>query len=278
MIYRATGLRYRYPDARRDAVQDIELAVPRGAFYAVIGPNGCGKTTLLKLLLGALDPHAGRIAYDDRPLDDWPRRELARRVGVVPQSEELVFPLTVRELVAMGRYPHLGPWHGERAADRSAVGSAMARCDIAELSARPMSTLSGGERQRARLARALAQEPDTLVLDEPTASLDIAHEMGIFELLRGLADSGVTVLMVTHNLNVAARYADRLLLLDRGDPVAEGTPADVFTADTLETVYRWPIAVADHPGPGPDTGAPQVTPLRGGRHDRGNGAEAEEDR
>ncbi|MGK7311918.1 MAG: ABC transporter ATP-binding protein [Candidatus Longimicrobiales bacterium M2_2A_002] len=263
MIYRAAGLRYRYPDARRDAVRDVELAVPRGAFYAVIGPNGCGKTTLLKLLLGALDPRAGRIAYDDRPLDAWPRRQLARRVGVVPQSEELVFPLTVRELVAMGRYPHLGPWHGERAADRSAVGSAMARCDIAELSARPMGTLSGGERQRARLARALAQEPDTLVLDEPTASLDIAHEMGIFELLRGLADSGVTVLMVTHNLNVAARYADRLLLLDRGDPVAEGTPADVFTADTLEAVYRWPIAVADHPGPGPDTGAPQVTPLRG---------------
>ena len=262
MIYRAVGLRYRYPDARRDAVRDVELAVPRGAFYAVIGPNGCGKTTLLRLLLGALDPSAGTVAYDDRTVDDWPRRELARRVGVVPQSEELVFPLTVRELVAMGRYPHLGPWHGEGAADRSAVGSAMARCDIGDLAARPMGTLSGGERQRARLARALAQEPDTLVLDEPTASLDIAHEMGIFELLRALADSGVTVLMVTHNLNVAARYADRLLLLDRGRPVAEGTPSEVFTAETLETVYRWPIAVADHPGPGPDAGAPQVTPLR----------------
>jgi iron complex transport system ATP-binding protein len=164
----------------------------------------------------------------------------------------------------MGRYPHLGPWHGEGAADRSAVGSAMARCDVAEFATRPVGTLSGGERQRARLARALAQEPDTLVLDEPTAALDIAHEMGIFELLRGLADSGVTVLMVTHNLNVAARYADRLLLMDRGRPVADGAPGDVFTAETLQTVYRWPIAVADHPGPGPDTGAPQVTPLRNG--------------
>ncbi len=287
MIYPADGLRYRYPDAHRDAVLDVDLAVPRGAFYAVIGPNGCGKTTLLRLLLGAIRPDAGAIEYDGRPLgkrrapgshdpasgrpstldaDPWDRRELARRVGVVPQSEELVFPLTVRELVAMGRYPHLGPWHGERAADRSAVGSAMARCDIAEFAGRPVGTLSGGERQRARLARALAQEPDTLVLDEPTASLDIAHEMGIFELLRGLADSGTTVLMVTHNLNVAARYADRLLLMDRGRPVAEGVPGDVFTAETLETVYRWPVTVAPHPGPGPDAGAPQVTPLRNGRN------------
>lgn len=270
MIYRATGLHYRYPGARRDALRDVDLAVPRGGFYAVIGPNGCGKTTLLRLLLGALGPAAGQIAYDNRPLDDWRRRALARRIGVVTQSEEIVFPISVRELVAMGRYPHLGPWRGEGAADRSAVGAAMARCDVAEFASRPVHTLSGGERQRARLARALAQEPDTLVLDEPTASLDIAHEMGIFELLRGLADSGTTVVMVTHNLNVAARYADRLLLLDQGRPVAEGPPDHVFSASTLRAVYRWPVRVASHPGPGPDTGAPQVTPLRNGRSSRGD--------
>lgn len=262
MIYRARSLRYRYPGAAGDAVHNVNVSVPRGALYAVIGPNGCGKTTLLRLLLGALTPRAGDVMYADRSVGDWPRRDLARQVGVVPQTEELVFPLSVRELVSMGRYPHLGPWRGEGSGDRAAVGAAMARCDVAGFAARPVNTLSGGERQRARLARALAQEPETLVLDEPTASLDVAHEMGIFELLRALADSGTTVLMVTHNLNLAARYADQLLLLDGGRAIAEGTPGDVFSSDTLETVYRWPIAVVRHPGPGFDAGAPQVVPLR----------------
>lgn len=262
MIYRAGGLRFRYPGAARDAVHDVNVSVRPAELYAVIGPNGCGKTTLLRLLLAALEPGAGEVVYCGRSVADWPRRELARRVGVVPQTEELVFPLSVRELVSMGRYPHLGPWRGEGAGDRAAVGAAMARCDVESYASRPVGTLSGGERQRARLARALAQEPDTLVLDEPTASLDVAHEMGIFELLRGLADSGTTVLMVTHNLNLAARYADRLLLLDGGRAIAEGSPGEVFSASTLEAVYRWPLAVVEHPGPGSDTGAPQVIPLR----------------
>jgi iron complex transport system ATP-binding protein len=266
VIYRATDLAFRYDGADHDAVHGVDLAIPRGAFYAVIGPNGCGKTTLLRLLLGALDPAVGAIRYDDRPLDDWKRRDLARRVGVVPQSEELVFPLSVRELVAMGRYPHQGTWRGETAGDRRAIRTALETCDVADLADRAVGTLSGGERQRARLARALAQEPDTLVLDEPTASLDIRHEMGIFELLRDLADGGVTVVMVTHNLNVAARYADRLLLLDRGRPAAEGDPGAVLDPATLEAVYRWPVATAPHPGPGPDAGTPQVTPLRGDPH------------
>jgi iron complex transport system ATP-binding protein len=262
LIYDATGLSYRYPGAPEDAVAAVDLAVPAGSFYAVIGPNGCGKTTLLRLLLGALEPGHGTVRYEGRPVRDWPRRELARRVGVVPQSEALVFPLTVRDLVGMGRYPHLGSWRNEGPADRAAVARAMETCDVAGLAARPLGTLSGGEQQRARVARALAQEPDTLVLDEPTASLDVSHEMGIFELLRSLADRGVTVLMVTHNLNVAARYADRLLLLDRGRRAAEGPAHSVFTRDTLERVYRWPLMVTAHPATGPDTGAPQVVPLR----------------
>jgi iron complex transport system ATP-binding protein len=262
MIYEARGVSHRYPGAGADAVDAVDLEVGRGCFYAILGPNGCGKTTLLRLLLGALDPHRGEVRYDDRPLRQWPRRELARRVGVVPQGEALVFPLSVRDLVAMGRYPHLGNWRGESAADRAAVDRAMATCDVDGLAHRSVGTLSGGEQQRARLARALAQEPDTLVLDEPTASLDISHEMGIFELLRSLADRGVTVIMVTHNLNIAARYADRFILLDRGRMAAEGPADAVFTRRNLERVYRWPLLVASHAADGPDAAAPQVVPLR----------------
>ncbi len=260
--FRARGLAFTFRGAARPAVDGVDLDVPRGALYAVIGPNGSGKSTLLRLLLGALRPDAGTIRYADRDLADWSRRDLARRVGVVPQVEELAFPLTVRELVAMGRYPHLGTWRSEGPEDRRAVDEAMDRCDVLEMADRPVATLSGGERQRARLARALAQQPETLVLDEPTAALDIRHEMEIFELLHRLAGGGdVTVLLVTHHLNLAARYARRLLLLDRGRPAAEGTPRQVLTRDTIRRVYRWTVAITDHAGPGRDAGAPQVVPL-----------------
>jgi ABC-type cobalamin/Fe3+-siderophores transport system ATPase subunit len=262
MSFQVQAVSFRYPHATVDALNQVELQVPDGAFYAIIGPNGCGKTTLLRLLLGALAPGAGTVRYDGRPVGEWPRNELARRVGVVAQIEPLAFPLTVRELVGMGRYPHLGAWGAEGPADRAAVDAAMATCDVVGLADRPMDTLSGGERQRARVARALAQEPDTLVLDEPTASLDIAHEMGIFELLRGLADRSVTVVIVTHNLNIAARYADRMLLLNAGRTAAEGEPAAVFTAHTLETVYRWPLTINHLAGDGSDAGSPQVVPRR----------------
>jgi len=264
VVFRTAGLSYRYPGAERPALDGVDLAVPRGALYAVIGPNGSGKSTLLRLLLGVLRPDAGGVGYDGRPVADWPRRELARHVGVVPQVEELAFPLSVRELVAMGRYPHLGPWRSAGHADREAVDEAMARCNVLDMADRPVDSLSGGERQRARLARALAQRPDTLVLDEPSAALDIRHEMEIFERLRRLADDdGVTVLLVTHHLNLAARYAPRLLLLHRGRPAAEGTPGDVLTEFNVRRVYRWPVAIQPHAGPGRDRGAPQVVPLAG---------------
>ncbi len=262
--FQTRGVVHCYPGAERPAVDGIDLDVPRGSFYAILGPNGSGKSTLLRLLLGALAPTSGAVLYDGAPVGSWSRRDFARRVGVVAQGEEAVFPIRVRDLVAMGRYPHLGPWRRESAADRAAIEEAMERCDVAEFATRPFSTLSGGERQRARIARALAQQPATLVLDEPTASLDVMHEMAIFELLGTLAErDGVTVLLVTHNLNLAARYAHRILLLDRGRPVAEGPPGQVLKRDILEAVYHWPMAVTAHPGPGPDAGAPQVVPLTG---------------
>jgi len=243
-------------------VDGVTLDVGPGEIFAVLGPNGSGKSTLLRLLLGALRPTSGQALVMGTPLERWDRRELARRIGAVSQAEDLSFPWTVRELVEMGRYPHLGPWRNPGPEDLEAVAAAMVRCDVVHLADRLVSTLSGGERQRARIARALAQRPEALVLDEPTVALDVGHEMRIFELLAGLAeDDGVTVVVVTHNVNLAARFADRLLLLDAGRAVATGSPAEVLRRDILESVYRWPLAILPHPGPGPDRGAPQVVPL-----------------
>lgn len=259
--WRCSALSFRYPGAARAALEDVSLEIASGACTALIGPNGSGKSTLLRLLLGTLSPLAGEVRFREREVRRWGRAALAREIGVVPQEEEAAFPLTVRELVAMGRYPHLGPWRREGVADRRAIDSALERCDVVQLADRAMSTLSGGERQRARIARALAQEPGTLVLDEPTTALDVRHEMEIFELLRDLGRAGVTVLLVTHNLNLAARYAERLVLLHRGRIAAEGTPSAVLTRERVESVYGWPVSIAPHPGPGPDAGAPQVVPL-----------------
>ena len=262
-VFEARDLRFRYEGAVTPAVDGVNLAVGAGALYAVIGPNGSGKSTLLKLLLGALRPGGGTVTYSSRPVSERTRRSLAQQIGVVPQGEEMAFPVTVREMVAMGRYPHLGVLGRSGPEDRVAIDEAMERCDVAEFGGRLISTLSGGERQRVLIARALAQRPTTLVLDEPTVSLDIRHEMEIFELLAELsARDRVTVVLVTHHLNLAARYADRLLLLDRGTPAAEGSPREVLTQDTIQSVYHWPVFVSAHPGPGPDTGAPQISPTR----------------
>ena len=259
-VFEAEGLTLRYAGAAAPALAGASLDVRPGRFTAVLGPNSAGKSTLLRVLLGVLAPDAGEARYRGRPVAGWGRRALAREVGVVPQSEEMAFPLTVRELARMGRYPHLGLWRAEGPGDRAAVERALARADVLPLAERPLGTLSGGERQRARIARALAQEPGTLVLDEPTASLDIRHEMAIFRLLRELTDDGVTVLAVTHNLNLAARFADHLVLLHEGRVVAAGTPTDVLREDTVSRVYGWPVDVVRLRARGRDDGAPQVIP------------------
>jgi iron complex transport system ATP-binding protein len=253
---RAEGVRFTYPGSSVPALDDVSMDVPSGSLYAVLGPNGSGKSSLMRALLG-LRAIQGRVLIDERPVGDWDRRELARAVGAVTQSESISFPLTTRELVAMGRYPYLGPLERERDSDRAAIERALVSCDLVELAGRDVTTLSGGEFQRARLARALAQEPSALVLDEPTASLDVGHEMTILELLRTSADSGMTVLLITHGLDMAARFADRMLLLSRGKVAAEGSPAEVVREETLRAVYGWPLAVHQDPA----TGAPRVTPL-----------------
>jgi iron complex transport system ATP-binding protein len=262
-MWRVADLSFRYPEAERNAVDGVSLEIPSGACTAVLGPNGSGKSTLLRLLLGTLRPRQGEIVFGGRPLREWGRAALAREVGVVPQGEEEVFPLSVQEMVAMGRYPHLGAWRREGEADRRAIEQAMRRCDVLGFADRLISTLSGGERQRTRIARALAQEPGTLALDEPTTALDIRHEMAIFELLRELLHTGVTVVLVTHHLNLAARYADRLIVLEGGRLAAAGTPSEVLTRELVERVWGWPVRVVPHPGPGADAGAPQIVPLSG---------------
>ena len=187
----------------------------------------------------------------------WNRRELARLVGVVSQNEATPFPVTARELVAMGRYPHQGPLRAERPHDRSVIQRALKRCDVVDLAARHVTTLSGGELQRVRIARALAQEPRVLALDEPTASLDISHKMTIVGLLRRWADRGMTVLLITHQLNLAARFADRVVLLHRGRVAAQGPPRQVLCEEIMENVYQWPL----HVDCDPVVGAPRVVPL-----------------
>ena len=260
MKFETRDLVVRYPGIPEPALDRVSMAVPGGALYAVLGPNGSGKSTLMKALMGSVPVSAGDALVDGKPAGAWDRREMAMTVGVVSQSESAAFPLTVRELVGMGRYPHLSALGSERDEDRAAVARALTQCDVENLQHRDVGTLSGGERQRVRIARALAQEPKALVLDEPTGSLDIHHEMAILELLRASADQGMTVLVVTHGLNLAARFADRVLLLSEGRVAAEGTPREVMRRDVLADVYRWPVSVESDPA----TGAPRVTPLRSG--------------
>ena len=261
-VLRGDRLTYTHPRAAEPAVNDISLSVIPGRLLAVVGPNGAGKTTLLRLLSGALVPKAGQVRLDDRPLHELHDRLRARALAVVPQSESSPFPVTVREMVGMGRYPHLGPWERAGSLDRAVVGRALERCAVGHLAERQIASLSGGELQRARIARALAQEAPVLLLDEPTGGLDLRFRMELFHLLRELRADGLAVLVITHDLNLAARFADRLLLLDQGHARARGTPEEVLSGNTLEEVYEWPLRLVPHPGPGSDTGAPQTVPLR----------------
>jgi len=257
LILALRGVTCRYPDAPRDSLVGVSLEVRAGEFHAVLGPNGSGKTTLVRAALGLVGPVAGRAEILGRPAGGWSRRELARVVGVLPQREDNLFPQRVRETVSLGRYPHLSLLGGMGAADRAAVERALVACDVTDLADRWLWTLSGGEYQRVRLARALAQEPKLLVLDEPTASLDLRHEMELFELVRALVDAhGLAALMITHHVNLAARFADQVLLLAEGHAVARGTPADVLTGETAAAVFQWPVVISAFEG------RPQMIPLR----------------
>lgn len=248
----------RYPRREQAALLEVSLTAPRGALTAVVGPNGSGKSTLVRALVGRVPLAGGRILIDGAPVDAGSRRDTATRVAVVVQREEPAFPLRVREYVALGRYPHLGLWRGASRQDRAAVGDAIARTATGHLADRAITELSGGEWQRVRLARAVAQGGEAIVLDEPTTFLDVGHEMAVFELMSGLAREGRAVLLVSHQLNLVARFADRMVLLHRGTVAADGTPGDVMQGAVLERVYEWPLVVTRDPA----VGSPALVPLR----------------
>lgn len=251
----------RYPRAAAPAVRDVSLAAGPGRITAIVGPNGSGKSTLVRALLGRVPLASGRMLVGGADRAAMDRLAFARRVAVVAQREEPAFPMRVRDYVALGRFPHLPLWRGPGPDDDAAVDRALDRAGAQSLGSRTSQEVSGGEWQRVRIARALAQEAGAIVLDEPTTFLDIAHEMAVFELLDAIARDGETVLVVSHQLNLVARFAHRVVLLHEGSVVASGLPADVMRGEILERVYDWPLVVTRDPA----IGAPMLLPLRAPR-------------
>ena len=245
-----------------DAVASVSLAVPPGEWLGLIGPNGAGKTTLLRAVAG-LVPAAGAVRLHGRPLASLPRRERGRLVALVPQAPATPAWMTVGEYVVLGRTPHVGVYARERRRDLDAARSALERLDLARLARRRLGTLSGGERQRAVVARALAQQASIVLLDEPTAALDIGHQQQALELIDALrGEEGLTLVVAMHDLTLAAQYVDRMVLLDRGRVVADGPPEAVLTRGLLGRTYEADVEVLAVEG------GLAVVPRRGPRETR----------
>ncbi|PSJ27719.1 heme ABC transporter ATP-binding protein [Streptosporangium nondiastaticum] len=243
----------------RAVLDGVDLGVAAGEVLALVGPNGAGKSTLLAALAHDLPAAAGEVRIDGEPAAAWSAAELALRRAVLPQSAELSFPFPVEEVVRMGRAPWAGtPAEGE---DDAAVREAMAAAEVTGFASRPFAALSGGERARVALARVLAQRTPLLLLDEPTAALDLRHQELVLRICRERAAAGAAVVVVLHDLGLAGAYADRIAVLHGGRIAAEGPPARVLEAELLTRVYLQPVEVIDHPR----TGEPLVIPWRAGR-------------
>lgn len=229
-------------------LEGVTLRVAPGEFLGLIGPNGCGKTTLLRAVSGVLPAKSGEVHVQGSPLAHFSRRKLARTMACLSQEFSLDLPFTVRELVLMGRSPHLPRIGGETKKDHQIAEHAMELVDVARIADRPVTEISGGERQRALIAMCLAQEPQVLLLDEPTSHLDIGHQLSVLDLIGQLnRQLGMTILAVFHDLNLAAEYCGRLLVLDRGRVAGLGTPHEVLTAERIARVYGAAVLVQPNP-------------------------------
>ena len=255
----ARNLTISYND--RVAVSNVTLTLTTGEITALVGPNGAGKSTLLRSLNGQVARTTGKILLDGQPIEKYNRRTIGRRVAVVAQEAELRFPVTVLEFVLGGRFawgPNSG-WGWETETDLQVAAQVLAETELSELGGRLMNELSGGERQRAVLARALATEASVLLLDEPTANLDLSHQATLLTLVRNRCDNGqASALVVTHDLNLASQFADRILLMRDGKVVRLGKPEEVLTPQLLNEVFQVEVLVDAHP----ISGAPRVTPIR----------------
>jgi len=254
LCYQLVDVSFRY--AREWVLRDFSLEVAEGEFLGLIGPNGAGKTSLLKLMAGLLRPNQGGVWLHGEKLASLSPRQIACHVAVVPQESQVLFPFTVAELVLMGRFAHQEGWGWDSQADLQIARHAMQAMDILPVATRTFRELSGGERQRSIIARALAQQAGILLLDEPTAFLDINHQMDIYALLQDLnRNRGVTVVVVSHDLNLASQHCDRLVLLHEGRVYQSGVPEQVVTPEHIRTVYGCDVIIDRHP----EAGTPRVT-------------------
>jgi len=227
---------------------DLNFSIYKGDFFIIIGPNGSGKTTLLKILASITPLKSGKLEISGTPMENYSRKSLARIMALVPQSVPEDLPFTVRELVLMARSPHVGLLGLEREQDVRIAEEAMAFTGVKSLAERKIGQLSGGERQRAFIARAICQEPQIILLDEPTAALDLAHQVRVRDLMEKLRmEKNLTIVMVSHDINLAAMYGNRLMLLKKGRIVKLGAPSEVLTFETLEEAYECPLLVDESP-------------------------------
>lgn len=242
-IVSVSGLSFSYNGVKRSVLHDISLEIPAGGVTAILGPNGSGKTTLLRLLLGVLRPRAGEILLAGKPQGSYPRRERSQMIGLVPQDEHIPFDFSVLEYVLLGRAPYLNPLSMPGEADHQIAIEALHTAGLAHLQHRPLPNLSGGERQLATVARALAQEPRILLLDEPTAHLDLSNQGRLLDIMHALCAQGITQVLTTHDPNLAFSLASFAVLMNQGRILDSGPSAVTLTAEKLSATYNVPVRV-----------------------------------